>query len=200
MKSSLAHIVAFLLAGPAAHAAGYCSLMVRVMSPAGSAVEARVVVREADGHLISNSTRQGTAAFCALGTTPVSVSVGDEACNQVTVRNVPLEWNKTRTLSVIYDEAPCQIDRPPVAACAFLLRFVDLNRHPMAAVPFEALKPFPETLQADDYGRVLVRVAAGQELIGAARFTGYEPLRIDIPCTTDNIDVERVLTLRKIAP
>jgi hypothetical protein len=170
------------------------------MSPAGAAVEARVVVREADGHLISNSTRQGAATFCALGTTPVSVSVGDEACNQVTVRNVPLEWNKTRTLSVIYDEAPCQIDRPPVAACAFLLRFVDFNRHPMAAVPFEALKPFPETLQADDYGRVLVRVAAGQELIGAARLTGYEPLSVDIPCTTDNIDVERVLTLRKIAP
>ena len=195
--SNLLYAPSILLAASTLHAAAYCSLNVKVESPSGKEVDTRVLVVEQNGWKAELTTRHGPAKFCGLGINPVSVTVGDAGCNQVIVRNVPLSWNETRNLSVTYDDAPCLIDTPPVAACAFLLRFVATNHDTIGAVSFNAQKPFAKSDRSDEYGRVFVKIAAGQELFGIASASGYKPGQISIPCISKNQRLEQVVVLEK---
>jgi hypothetical protein len=181
-------------------AAAYCSLIVTVHNAAGEGVSVRIAVEETNGWRVAESASQGSAKLCGLGIKPVTVIVGDAACNQVTVRNVPLQWNTTQTLPVTYDETPCRSDTPPVAACAFVLRFIDTSHQPIGTLSFATTKPFPQTYRADDYGRVMVRIAAGQEMLGEGSASGYKPVQVSIRCTSENMSVERVLQLARISP
>jgi hypothetical protein len=196
--SKLLYGASLLLTATGLHAAGYCSLNVKLQSPSGKEVEARVVVEEQNGFKTEQTAHRGSVKFCGLGINTVSVTVGDAACNQVVVRNVPLNWNETRNLVVTYDEAPCLIDAPPVAACSFLLRFITTNHDPIEAVSFKAERPFVESHRADEYGRVFVRIAAGQELAGIGSASGYKPVQINIPCISKNQRLEQMVLLEKI--
>ena len=178
-------------------AVAYCSLSVKVENPHGGLVETRVIVEEQNGVKTEQMTTREPSRFCGLGITPVSIIVGRDGCNQVIVRKVPLSWDETRHLSIIYDEAPCQVDVPPVAACAILLRVVAVNHGPLGKVLFKAQKPFPASYNADEYGRIFVRVAAGLELSGVISATGYQPAEIRIPCISKNYRVEERIVLEK---
>ena len=132
-----------------------------------------------------------------LGISPVTVTIGDPACNQVIVRNVPVGWAKTRTLRVIYDREPCMIDLPPVAACRILFRFMDSQHNWVKGVSLKVESPYAETLKADNFGRVLVRIAAHEELRATAVADSYRPAELRLSCTSDNIRVEQSVTLEK---
>src|SRR5205085_2550547 len=140
-----------MLAATSLRAAGYCSLLVNVQDRLGKEIEAQVVVEEENGYKTTQTTRRGSARFCGLGITPVSVIVGNPECNQVTVRNVPLVWNKPQTVLVIHDNTACQGEKMPVAACSFLLRFADINRNPIVGVTLQTQKPFSDSHVGDEY-------------------------------------------------
>jgi hypothetical protein len=196
MKTANIPII-FILAVTGLRAAGYCSLSVKVESPSGKVMDVRVVVEEQNGSKTEKTAREGLAEFCGLGMKPVSVTVGGQGCNQVVVRDIPLRWNETRKVSVLYDLDPCNIDAPPVPACAILFRFIDSKRVPISTAILSEQKPFAQSHVADDYGRILVRIAAGQELSGEALANGYKPVQISIPCTTLNQRLEQIVVLEK---
>src|SRR5258706_15807264 len=100
-------LLSFLFIAATIQAAAYCSLSVKIRNPSGQFVERTVVVEENTGIKTEQIANGGIARFCNLGFLPVSVTVGFPACNQLTVRNVPLQWNVTRELLVTYVEAPC---------------------------------------------------------------------------------------------
>lgn len=173
----------------------YCSLIVKVESTA-SQIERAVVVEEEDGWKTEHQTVMGQVTFCGLGIRPVSVTVGRPGCNQVVVRDVPLNWNETRELRVIDNQSGCQTERMPVAACAFLLRFVRPDHSPVSGVSFTALMPYPRDFSADEFGRVFVRIGAGQELSGEATAGGYSSEAVKIRCVSKNQWLEQIVTLR----
>jgi hypothetical protein len=189
--------VIFVFAATGLRAAGYCSLTVKVESPSGKAVDVRVVIEEENGWKTEGMTKLGVAEFCGLGIRPVSVTVGPAGCSQVVVRKVPIDWNQPRRISVLYDQGSCNVDTPPVAACALLLRFIDSNRVPINTATLSELKPFARSHSADDYGRILVRIADGQELSGEVLAKGYKPVQISIPCTTLNQRLEQMVVLER---
>ncbi len=175
----------------------YCSLIVKVVDPTGREVEARVSVVEQDGHTTERDNRPGGVKFCGLGIKPVSVVVGHPACNQVTVRNVSLDWNETTTVHIIYDRQPCLIDRPPVAACEFLFRVVDSKDTPLGSASLKMIKPFDQVYRGDRYGRILVRIAAYQTLDALITAKGYMNREVSIRCISDNQSLERRVTLER---
>ncbi len=180
-------------------AAGYCSLAIKVSDPAGKEVEARVIVQERDGRRVEQESQSGGARFCDLGITPVTITVGAPQCNQVIVRNVGLEWGKTANVSVICDRRPCLSDAPPVAACQFLLRFVDAGHKPVAGVSVRRQDPGDGTgtEKADEFGRLLVRIPANEALRAVGTAPGYGRSEVRIPCSSENQRVERYVVLRR---
>jgi hypothetical protein len=77
------------------------------------------------------------------------------------------------------------------------LRFVAVSHVPIDAVSLKTEKPFAQSHQGDKYGRVFIRIAAGQELLGLSAASGYKPAQISIPCISKNQRLERVLVLEK---
>jgi hypothetical protein len=175
--------------------ADYCSLAVNVIDPSGREVNTRISVREQDGNVTEHENVQGGAKFCNLGITPVTVTVGSPSCNQTIVRNVPVSWGTERRVTVLYDRSPCMIDEPPVAACQFLLRFVDAAGEPMIGVRFEMQKPEKQSLKGDRFGRVLVRIPASQEMHGVATHRAFLPAEVTLPCVAQNQILERYVRL-----
>lgn len=180
--------------------ADYCSLVVRVLDRQGEDTEAWVTVEERDGRRLREENAPGGLRFCDLGILPVTVMVGDPACNQVIVRNVPLEWRQTRELRILYDREPCLIDRPPVAACRILYRFADPGGNWVKGVSLRVDSPYPEELRGDSFGRVLVRIAAGEELRAQAMADGYRAAELRLACTPEVSSVERKVTLYPVSP
>ena len=176
----------------------HCSLLVKVISPQGAEVEADVVVEERDGRKIEQENKPGGVKFCDLGITPVTVTVGNAACNQVVVRNVPLRWGEPRTVSVIYDDQPCLTDSLPVAACQFLFRFIDSHRNSIKGASLKIQTPYEEVYKADAFGRLLIRIGAGQDLLGIASANGYNSTEVRTPCVTKNRRVEQYVTLAEV--
>jgi len=175
----------------------HCSLVVKAVDSEGREVEADVVVTERDGRRIERENRPGGVKFCDLGITPITVTVGSPECNQVVVRNVPLRWGETRIVSVIYDDRPCLVDPPPVAACQFLFRFIDTQHNFVKGVSLKTQTPYEEVHKADDFGRLLMKIPAGQQLLGMAAANGYGPAEVRVPCVTNNRKVEQYITLTK---
>ena len=178
-------------------AAEHCSLRVTVLTPSGEPVTARILVEEKNGWKLEQQSTPGPTNFCGLGIHPVSVTVGDEGCNQVVVRNVPLKWDETTHLTVTYDMKPCLGETPPVAACDVLLRVIGVKRDPVDGATFEEQKPFPELRRGDVFGRIFIRIAAGQELTGIASARGYRPAQIKIPCVSRNQRHEQIVVLER---
>jgi hypothetical protein len=197
MKAAALYCIWFLCLGVILRAGDYCSLTVRVTDPAGREVEARVSVEERNGRSLEHDNKAGGIRFCDLGITPVTVTVGDPNCDQVIVKDVPLQWGRTSEVSVIYDRKPCLIDSPPVAACQFLLRFVDSRRKPAGGVSLKIATPYEGTENGDNFGRILVRIPAGQDLRAVATLSGYRPAEVQIPCTRENQKLERYVMFEK---
>jgi len=191
------HAMCSLLLAVSLCAKDFCSLIVKVRGPQGEQVEALVTVEEHDGRRIEQTNKPGGAKFCDLGIRPVTVAVGHPACNQVIVRNVPLEWGQTRIVSVIYDREPCLIDAPPVAACQFLFRFIDSQHNFLNGVSLKTETPYEEVHKADEFGRLLMRIPAGKALLGIASANGYGSAEVRIPCVTKNRTVEQYVTLAR---
>src|SRR5438128_4567871 len=70
-----------------------CSLVVRVVDSDNKEVPgAHIKVTERNGRVVEATNRRGGTRFCDLGILPVTITVGSKACNEVTVRNAPLDW------------------------------------------------------------------------------------------------------------
>jgi hypothetical protein len=185
---------------PSIHAQEYCSLAVNIVDMQGRAVEAKVAVQESDGRTVEKTANFGLVQFCDLGIEPVTISVGHPGCNQAVVRNVGLRWGTTIKVKIIYDREPCLVDEPPVAACQMLFRFADAEQRWLKGVALKLQSPEDKIFNADEYGRIHMRVAAFKEVVGIATTPGYEPAEIRIRCTSENEHLERRMTLKKLAP
>lgn len=176
----------------------HCSLLVKIVDPNGQDVpEALVRVEEKNGRVVRTENRLGGVRFCDLGLLPVAIVVGSPNCNEVSLRNVPLEWGRTKTVKVFYDEEPCVRDLPPVAACNILFRFSDEKGKGISGVSFEPPVSGAEHPNSDAFGRTLVSIAAGSQLRAAAKREGYVAQNVHLTCTRELMVAERVVTMRK---
>ena len=194
MRTVISSVLLFCLA-TSLYASDHCSLIVRVSDPKGTTVTARIAVEEREGTTWREDSQSGSASFCGLGITPVTVSVGGPSCNQVIVRNVLLQWGMTTVLPVIYNREPCLVDAPPIAACVFLFRFVDSEGRAISGATVRVRSPRQEVLKGDEYGRVFTTIAAGQDLQATGLATSFASTDLEIPCTSENLRVERRVKL-----
>jgi hypothetical protein len=158
-------------------------------------VGARISIQEGDGRMETKETEGLDLEFCDLGITPVTITVGHPACNQAIVRNVGVNWNQTTRTTIIYDRQPCLQDAPPVAACQMLFRFQDSQQHWLDKASLDVESPKPETVKADKFGRILVRIVARQTLRGRAVAEGYRPSVLSVECSREHIQFEQIVTL-----
>lgn len=179
--------------------ADYCSLVVKVLNREGQETEAWVTVEERDGRRLREENAPGGLRFCDLGILPVTVMVGDPACNQVIVRNVPLEWQQTRELRILYDREPCLIDRPPSPVCEFVLRFANAEGNWVKGVSLTVKGgPHERQIAGDTFGRIHVAVPIREERLVVATANGYQAEELRLPCTPENLLTERKITLRRV--
>jgi hypothetical protein len=200
MKRTVFAFLWILICPVLIQAASYCSLIVNVDAQRSASVHdpISVVVEEESGQKTERLLRRNPVEFCGLGIRPVTVTVGPPGCNQVVVKNVPVVWNKTRTLSIAYDDSPCWSDSIPAAACTFLFRINGAGDRPLPSASLILRGPVAENEHADDYGRILVTVPAGQEFVGMVSASGYQSVQISIPCVSDNRIFEKVLRLDRV--
>ncbi len=198
---TVALILLLFAAATGAVAQTYCSLVVKIVDPNGREVpEAAVSLSEENGRIVKAENQRGGVRFCDLGLLPVTITVGSPSCNQVTVRNVPLQWGSTKTIKIIYDAAPCLRDLPPVAACKILFRFSDDRGKWISGVVLDPPVSTADPSRSDDSGRILVRIAAGTELRAMTKRDGYAPEDLHLTCTRDLMIAERPLKLRPAGP
>ncbi|SRR5260370_41403704 len=182
---------------PNLHAQGYCSLSVNLVDPQGNAVDAKVSGQESNGRTIEKMATLGSVQFCDLGIKPVSITVGASGCNQAILRSVGVRWGITTKVRIIYDQAPCMVDEPPVAACQMLFRFADPAGRWLSGVILRMKSPYDQSLTADEFGRLLIRIPALRELLGSASIADYDTAEIRMPRTSENYRLEQHITLKK---
>jgi hypothetical protein len=183
-----------------AAAQDYCSLVVDVTDSGDRPLtHVPVTVEEADGRTESSPTEKGEARFCDLGISQVTVSVGSPSdCTYAVVRNVPLLWSATRRIKVVYDNGICAVDEPPpILLCAVLLRFRGQNGNWISGVKFDPPLPRFLDLRSDSSGRAMIRLANREELHTATRKDGYISRGIDLSCSGNLTERERIVTLQK---
>ena len=169
-------ICLFLGGAQASLAADYCSLIIRVMSPDNRRpLDVEVSVKEESGRVTSKDTDLDDTRFCDMGISPVTVTVGGDACNQVVVRDVPLAWQEEYLMKITYDPEPCLKERSPplVPHCKLLIRIEDSNGTWLknASVVFASAR-FPRS-ETDQAGRILVVPRRGERVTGSASASGY---------------------------
>jgi hypothetical protein len=191
------------LAALASAAAGQdqCPLLVRVMNPAGNLLSGvPVTVEEKDGRAESGVTNNGQVRFCDLGVLHVTVGIGSQyGCSYTKVQNVPLAWGITRTLSVIFDDMACRVDEPPpILLCAVLFRFKDDAGKWIPGVTFKpSLQRLPNA-ESDSYGRIMVRMANGEDLKVEAVKQGYLSEPINLHCSRNLLLREQTVTMHGV--
>jgi hypothetical protein len=198
MKSAFEVLLLFLCSTGVV-AQTYCSLVVKVVDPNDREVpEAQVTLEERSGRVVNAENQRGGVRFCDLGLQPVTITVGSPQCNQVCVREVPLEWGRTKIVKVVYDREPCLRDFPPVAACTILFRFSNESGKWISGVIFDPPVSGAEHPRSDNFGRALVSIAAGKELRTSAKRQGYVSEEVRLTCTRDLMFTERVIKLRPL--
>jgi hypothetical protein len=88
------------------------------------------------------------------------------------------------------------VDNPPVAACQVLFRFADAEGHWLNGVILKMKSPYNNTLRADEFGRILIRIPAFKELLASATIANYDPAEMRVPCTRENYRLEQHITLK----
>lgn len=176
-----------------------CSLIVKVINPAGKEIDSRIVVREKDGQIYTAENQIGGARFCNLGLLPVDIEIGNEACNQVAIRNAYLTWPTSTIVTAIYDIEPCLHDLPRGDTCGILFRiFGPDGITPVPSTTIDVLRPYRRQLPVDEYGRALVSVGFGSDLTVQLRAAGFAPSNERIRCTPDTPKQERKVKLKRI--
>ena len=165
-------------------AVDFCSLTIQIVDPEGSQIS-RVLttVREKSGRTVQKESVSGKVAFCDLGMEPVTVTVGRESCNQITVRDVPIVWGGPYVLKITYDPQAC-IRRQLSGSCYVLLRVSDTNGQwvEKATVNFE--RPEFPSFETDLLGRSLLLVGVNGNLTGAIAASGFISKQFSLPCLT----------------
>ena len=201
----LVFVAACILAGSAAPVAArdYCSLKVRVLAPANGKVEVPVVVKERNGRTIEREQDLGSedVLFCDLGILPVTVIVGQRGCNQTTVEDVPLSWQKTYNLVVNYDYVACMQETvpPPVPYCEILLRVKKPDGEWIKEATIKFDNPAYPERQTDSAGRSLFSVKAHGSVRGSVIARGHVQKDFSFGCP-DVGNREEILTLEGSGP
>jgi hypothetical protein len=201
---SLKHVTAriiLLISLQCADAEDYCSLSVRVLSPDQQRpVEVAVKVQEQNGRSVTKETTVADLKFCDLGITPVTVTVGSDACNQVIVRDIPLEWDEEYQLTVIYDVASCMIEAPapPVPVCRALFRISDYKGTWLNKAVVRFTKSRRQPLATDGSGRALLTLKAEDRMTGIVESPGYYGATFNLACSPLNPLQELRLQLQPI--
>ena len=178
----------------------YCSLTIRVEAPDGAEENGALVqIAEEGGRVIQEHYKLGGLRFCDLGILPVTVTIGPEgSCNQVTVRNVTIRWDKIFDLKVTYDPRPCQLTPapPPSPICEILFRVTDGSGW-VAGPTLRITSPSPATVIGDRFGRVRVVAKVGTEVNGSLAATGYAQQEVSVSCTAKSpLKIEQGVTLK----
>jgi hypothetical protein len=179
--------VFYLLSSPFPLAAkGYCSLTISVLNPKGQRIEVPIEVREKKGRTVSKQQlpATGEVQFCDLGILPVDVIVGIEGCNQVLIRDVPLDWEEPYRLKVMYDSEPCLRDspHPPKPYCKVLLRVADADGRWITKANIKFDQPGRKELITDSAGRAFGLLIVNDTLSGAVSAPGYGVTKFSIRC------------------
>ncbi len=171
----------FALAGPVL-ASDYCSLVVDVVTPGGKRPVADVTVIEQNGRKQNQIVKGREARFCDLGVSPVNVKVGgDGTCNQVTVNNVPLSWQKTYRLKITYDPEPCLEESPHLSRfCTYVFRISDTSGTWISGASVRVM-PGDFTLTTDAAGRASSDVKIGK-VSAVITAPGFSTESVDTTC------------------
>jgi hypothetical protein len=149
----------------------YCSLTVRVLSPDGRRPGASVSVKEENGRVKEQEADQesGDVRFCDLGGVPVTVTVGNDECNQVIVRGVPVSWNDPYLLTVTYDPEPClrELPRGPIPICRVIFRVADGGGKWVDGATINLPNQNLKQLTTDRFGRASIPVKLRDDVRGS---------------------------------
>jgi len=152
----------------------YCSLKVRVLSPDGRRPMVTVSVQEKSGRTEEQDQKTHDVEFCDLGGLPVTVKVGEDGCNQVVVRDVPVSWGEPYVLKITYDHEPCLRDLPPppVPVCRVVFRVSDSSGKWVPAAIISLTSPDRTELKTDRFGRTTFVSRRGVSIVGKAAQAG----------------------------
>ena len=179
----------------------FCSLVVKVVFPGGSEIyDTRpITVEEGDGRIVEKRYERGGAMFCDLGIGPVTIAVGDSrGCGQVIVKNIPPDWGKTTTVTVITNSDPCRVYGLAygIMGCPMLYRFRDSQKKPIQGVSLNLQAPYIKTFKADEFGRIYITgVNYGSDLVGTATASGYDSTNVTFSCTTQYRRADQFITM-----
>ena len=183
--------------------ADYCSLKVRVMTPEGLRPDALISVEERSGRTVTQYQESTDVSFCDLGGLPVTVRVGAAGtCNQVVVRNVPVEWNSTYLLKVTYDVETClrETAPSPVPTCRVVLRIADSQGRWISGASVHLRSPRDISFQADGYGRASFVVRTIDAIEGEVTKNRFGVYKFAFACTDSEPIREEQILLRKTSP
>ncbi len=170
-----------------------CSLTVRALAPDGRRGRFWVTVKEENGHKEEKMQGNEDVQFCDLGILPVTVTVGNAGtCNQVTIHDVPVSWERPYLLKVTYDPQACDIWEqvpPPVPLCELLFRVSDAKGNWLSGASLKLSNPRPGTvklvgkLETDRYGRAHLIAARGDSVVGSVSANGFRSEEFDFVCS-----------------
>jgi len=198
----LVFAVAFILAASTTPVAAQdsCSLKGRVVTPAKDQVEVPVVVKERNGRTIERERDLGSedVLFCDLGILSVTVIVGQIGCNQITVEDVPLSWQKTYSLVVNYDYGPCMQETvpSPTPYCEMLLRVKSPDGKWVKHARIKFDDPTFRERETDSAGRSLFLLKLHGNAQGTISARGFAPRNFSLGCP-DLGKREEILTLEQ---
>jgi hypothetical protein len=173
------------------------SLLVTVVDPSGSEVEAAVTLTDTNGTQIKKENETGGVKFYGLGVEPVTIVVGKSPCNQVTVRDIPLRWDDTVRVKVVYNVQDCLIDLPHSSTCGVVIRVLDADANPVAEPSISVSAPHRISANGDKFGRYFVNVPFGGVLLAEVSAPGMKGASIRTPCAGDRRLVDSFVTLRR---
>jgi hypothetical protein len=186
-----------VLISSGSRASDHCSLNVIVKNSHGQEIDASIRVVEANGRVIRKENEPGGARFCDLGIMPVLVIVGDASCNEVTVRNVPVDLTSEARLHVTYDIDACLADPPPIPVCRLLVRVFAEHGSALAGATVKLLSPVERRLTADAYGRTLLSADFGSRIRAVVSAEGYKETNVEFQCTQNTRLQEKLVILRQ---
>ncbi len=159
-----------------------------------------LVVKEKNGRTTQKEQDVNSAdvLFCDLGILPVTVVVGARGCNQITVDDVPLSWQKTYTLIVTYDFEACLEEKPPlpIPMCEILLRVASPRGKWVSQARITFDDPTLVERETDIAGRALFSLKLNGHLQVSVSARGYAPKQFSFGCP-DARNREEILTLER---
>jgi hypothetical protein len=184
-----------LLPGAFAQDELYCALKVKVTNSLGARSELAVVVQEADGKIIARSKSVGgEAAFCDVGSGPVTIVVQNFDCGEVVLRGVPVDWYPyTHEVHVVANE--CGMHWRVSIPCTLVVRVTDSEGKPVVgATPVDAgLRA--RNRPSDRYGRLWLTFDPNASGSVAVELDGRRSDSKSFSCDGSGVQAEVAITL-----